>query len=111
MTFRCQKEHGHEGECVKSAEAFIAGGVIQIRIPVDYLPVIVDGAWAAGGMNTRWLVTDAKTFAQGVCTALNQEDEVGTTAIHRMFDKAFLEAIEQGTEGIEEHPDQKEMMG
>lgn len=41
-------------------------------------------------------------FAKEVVRELNSEDEEGTTAIHKMFDAAFIEAIEQGAEGVEE---------
>jgi hypothetical protein len=38
---------------------------------------------------------------------LNQESEDGSTRIHRMFDGAIEEAINQGAFGIEEHERQE----
>jgi len=33
---------------------------------------------------------------------LNDEEEDGTTLVHRMFDQAFVKAIEDGSEYVEE---------
>lgn len=85
------------------AQAVIRGGKIEISIDVDALPVIVSGSCAAADvMSGLWKVTDAEVFAKEVCHALNDENEIGTTPVHVMFDKAFMHAIEQGAEGIEE---------
>jgi len=90
-----------------SGEAVIEGGAIVIRVDISALPMVVEGAWAAGGMDLRLKVTDAKAFAKDLVRALNDEAEDGTTAIHKMFDAAIWEASEQGAEGIEEHEDQE----
>lgn len=87
-------------------QAVIEDGAIVIWVPVDCLPAIVEGAWAAGYMDTRFKVTDAATFAKALVIELNSESEDGTTAIHKMFDACINEAIEQGAEGIDEHEDQ-----
>lgn len=89
-----------------NAQAVVEDGAIAIRISVSNLPQIVEGAWAAGGMDMRCRVTDADKFAEELCRELNAEDGEGTTAVHRMFDAAIIEAFEQGAEGIEEHGDQ-----
>ena len=84
------------------AEAVLLNGLIVISIDVDALPVIVSGSCAADGLDGLWKVTDPEVFAKEVVHALNNEREDGTTRVHQMFDRAFLEAIEQGAEGIEE---------
>lgn len=84
-----------------SAKAIIEDDVIVIRIPVSYLPVIVEGGWASGGYDTHFKVTDAPVFAQEICTALNREEEDGTTPIHKMFDTCVVAAAESGAEGID----------
>jgi len=45
-------------------------------------------------------ITDERKFAEEVAIVLGQEEEDGTTLVHRMLDGAFLEAVEQGREGI-----------
>lgn len=52
-------------------------------------------------------VTDPAMFAKEVYRRLNDEEEDGTTIVHRMFDDAIKEAVEQGAEGIV-FPDDKE---
>lgn len=89
-----------------SAQAIIENDEIIIRVPIKYLPVIVEGAWALNALDTRFKLTDASLFAKALVSALNDEDEQGTTIIHKMFDAAINEALEQGAEGIEEHEDQ-----
>lgn len=87
--------------------AIIEDGAIVIRIALDTLPLVVDGAWGTGAMDTRYKVTDPAAFAADLVRELNDEDERGTTRIHRMFDKAFENAIDQGAEGIEPHEQQE----
>lgn len=89
-----------------SAQAIIENDEIVIRVPFKYLPTIVEGAWALNALDKRFKLTDAALFAKNMVRALNDEDEQGTTMIHKMFDKAINEALEQGAEGIEEHEDQ-----
>lgn len=91
----------------QAAQAFIEDGKIIIAIPLENLPMIVEGSWAAGAMNTRYKVTDPDEFGKELVYTLNNESENGTTMIHVMFDQAIEEAIEQGAWGIEEHEDQE----
>lgn len=91
----------------ESARAIIERDSIVIRVPIENLPVIVDGAWAAGGMDVRYRITDAPAFAEDLVCSLNAEQEDGTTAIHEMFDSRIEHAIDQGAQGVEEHPDQE----
>ena len=46
-------------------------------------------------------ITDAKAFARDVARALNAEDDLGATPIHRLFDAAFVQAIEDGSMAVE----------
>lgn len=84
------------------AQAVIKDGKIEISIDIDALPQIVFGSCCSDGMDGLWKVTDPAVFAAEVCRALNDEREDGTTRVHIMFDGAFMHAIEQGAEGIEE---------
>lgn len=89
-------------------KAIIERGHIVIRVAIDALPLIVDGSWGArGGQGTRYEVVNPKEFAADLVRALNDEEEDGTTLIHKMFDGAIDYAIEQGAFGVEEHPDQE----
>ena len=90
------------------AVAVIENGSITIRVPIDNLSAVVEGAWASGGLDTRFKVTDAPELAKELCRTLNDEDGEGTTPIHRLFDAAINEAMWRGAEGIEEHEDQEE---
>lgn len=45
-------------------------------------------------------VPDPAAFAHAVISALRSEEEDGTTLVHTMFDRAIIEAIEAGAEGI-----------
>ncbi len=89
------------------AQAVIQDGQIVISIDVDALPVIVSGSCGTGGLGGLWKVTDPAEFAEAVCSALNREEEDGTTRVHLMFDWAFDHAIDQGAEGIEEADDEE----
>ncbi len=90
------------------SEARIEGNDIVIRIPIDSLPQVVEGSWAIGYMSTRYDVTEPSIFAKALVHELNYEDEQGTTPVHKLFDSMIEEAINQGAEGIEEHPDQED---
>jgi hypothetical protein len=87
--------------------AVIEDGYIVIRVALMALPQIVEGAWAAGGMDVRYKITNAQEFAVALVSELNEESENGTTRIHKMFDAAIEEAIGQGAFGIEEHETQE----
>lgn len=88
-------------------KAVIEDGHIIIRVAISALPMVVEGSWAAGGMDTRYKVTDPEAFAKDLVYELNEESENGTTRIHSMFDFAIDRAIEQGAEGIERHEEQE----
>ena len=87
-------------------QAIIEDGAIVIRVSLDALPMVLEGAWAMNKFDTRYKITDVSEFAKELTRALNHEDEQGTTAIHELFDQAILDAIEQGAFGIDEHENQ-----
>lgn len=87
--------------------AVISKGEIVIRVPIDALQAIADGAYALHGLSCRMKVTDNKTFAREIVRSINDEDEQGTTRFHKMFDSAMEHAIDQGADGVEDHPVQE----
>lgn len=89
-----------------SGQAMIEDGHIVVRVAIGALPTVLEGAWAAGYFPSRWKVTDEAKLADGIVEQLNAESEDGSTRIHKMFDAAILEAIDQGVDGIEEHEQQ-----
>jgi hypothetical protein len=87
-----------------SGHATIEGDEIVIRFVIPFLPLIFDGS----PLGPEFKVTDPNTFASDVVYELNQQREDGYTPVHRMFDDAMTEAVEQGTEGVEEVADDDE---
>ena len=94
----------------ENGQAVIENGALVIRVSLESLPAVVEGAWAAYGMPLRLKITDADAFAKELVGELNAEQEDGTTSIHRMFDKAIWAAFENGAEGVEEHEEQDGMI-
>lgn len=48
----------------------------------------------------KLLITPTK-FAKSVVEELTREDEDGTTVVHKMFDTAFEQVLEDGADGVE----------
>jgi hypothetical protein len=71
---------------------------IVVELPIRSLKVITRG----GPYGNEIKITDSKIFAKELVRTLNDEEEDGTTAIHRMIDSAIFKAYENGAEGIEE---------
>lgn len=89
-----------------AGRAVIDDDAVVIRFPLDALQSAMDGAWALRALDTRYKITNIDEFAPEFARALNREDEQGTTAIHKMADRAFVDCIENGAFGIEEHEQQ-----
>ncbi|WP_315833919.1 hypothetical protein [Bradyrhizobium prioriisuperbiae] len=87
--------------------AVIKGKSIVITFHMSALQSALDGWWFMGKVDTRYKITDMTEFSKDFVNALNAEDERGTTMIHEMADQAFLNCIEGGAFGIEEHEDQE----
>lgn len=85
-----------------NAEAEIIDGKIVITLAISHLQTAINGGTLLGTIDGSWKLTDPDAFAKELLVSLHSEDEEGTTVIHRMFDAAINEAIEQGAEGIEE---------
>lgn len=93
----------HESD---GGRAIIEGGAVVIRFPLDAMQTAMDGAWSLRALDTRYKITDINEFSKEFARALNREDEQGTTEIHKMADRAFIDCIENGAFGIEEHEQQ-----
>lgn len=93
-------------EIDNSATAIIEGGEIVIRVPIANLQTIMDGGYACNAYSERYKVTDPEGFAKEIVRELNNEDEEGTTPIHKLFDAAINEALNQGAQHAEPHEDQ-----
>ena len=76
----------------------IVDGVLNISIGIDTLCF----ALSENDFHTQFKVTSIKGFAKDVLNELLSEEEDGTTLVHRMFDEAADNAIENGSEYIEE---------
>ena len=80
----------------RAAEAVIERGTIVIRLPIRNLASAVRYRPEPLGVK----VTNAKLFAQDVVRELNKDDEAGACAIHRLFDIACEEAVDNGSLGV-----------
>lgn len=81
--------------------AKIEDGAIVIRVPIDALVTASAHAFELEyGEKHGLTIADPQAFAKEVCRELNQEEEDGTTPVHRMLDAVMIEAVEQGCEGI-----------
>lgn len=90
-----------------SGQAVIEGDAIVIRVPLKNLQAVLDGGYACNVYDRRYKITNLPGAAKDICNALDDEDEEGTTSIHRLFDAAINEAMNQGSEWFEEHEDQE----
>lgn len=87
--------------------AKIEGDEIVIRLPIDAIPFAASVAFVERNYDLdddgepKMKVSDAAAFAPYLVTALSQESEDGTTRIHRLLDRAIVDACEQGAEGVE----------
>jgi len=95
-------DRGEAPEEATGAAAIIRNGLIVISVAIDALPLIVSGSIADRNISGGYIVTDAEAFAKDVVAAINDENERGETEVHRMFDRAFDAAVNQGAEGVQE---------
>lgn len=83
--------------------AVIENDSIVIRVPIAHLPQAFDASPLTPRdveAHALYHVTDPATFAKGVVRYLNDEEEDGSTAVHRAFDQAMIDALENGEEGL-----------
>jgi hypothetical protein len=83
------------------ARAIVEDGTIAIRVPIASLQVILDGGYACAAYANVVKILDLDGAAKELCAELNDEDEEGTTAVHRIFDKAIVDALEAGSQCME----------
>jgi hypothetical protein len=76
----------------------IKDGVLEISIGVETLAFAIQNSptWRGGK------ITDDKKFAEDVLIELLDEDEEGTTAVHKLFDDMAENAINDGSTNFEE---------
>ena len=87
----------------KSLEVTFSDSRILISIPHSVLKTAAPYAFdQAFGEEHNLRISNQKEFAKGVFQQLLDEDEEGTTVVHRMLDKAMCEVVEQGGEGVTE---------
>jgi len=78
-------------------EVEIKNGRLEITIGVDLLCFAIEHGPIGEGLR----ITDNDVFAAEIRRTLLNEEEDGSTPVHRMFDVAADEACEQGAEGCE----------
>ena len=100
-------------------DARVVKGKLVISIGVDVLAFAAQQHFdeehfqSTGGEANQadYHVVDPKTFAGDVCRELLREAEDGTNRLHRMFDPAFVAAMERGSEGIAERETEAPVKG
>lgn len=76
----------------------VKAGPKGLTISISYKSLAVAADYVLDGFK----VVDPVVFGKEVAHMLQDEEEDGTTLVHRMFDDAFREVVEQGGEGVEE---------
>jgi hypothetical protein len=92
-----------------SGEAIIEGGDIVIRVAIEALPNAVKYGSDLMAIDPPLKITNAKVFAKELVSALNEEDEDGSTPIHKLFDQGVMDAAEAGAEGCESADDDADL--
>jgi hypothetical protein len=85
--------------------AQIEGEEVVIRVPISGLPHAADVAWNEQYGEHGLFVEDLGEFAKEFVRYLNSEDEEGSTVLHFAFDRAVINATEQGAFGIGDQRD------
>lgn len=80
----------------------IVDGVLNISIGVDLLIYAITHGSDFWPDDDELVVTDPDVFAAEIARELENEEEDGTTLVHRMFDKAAETAVDNGCEGVDE---------
>lgn len=89
----------------------VEGDDLVIRFNIDSLchSVTMGDSWPVqGDGQSAATIVDRAQFLVELSGELLREDEQGATPLHRLFDEAALEVIEQGGESIELHEDEDE---
>lgn len=102
-------QQGEPGLILPSCQ--VEGADLVIRFNIDSLchSVTMGDSWPVqGDGQSAATIVDRAQFLVELGAELLREDEVGATPLHRLFDEAALEVIEQGGESIELHEDEDE---
>jgi hypothetical protein len=91
MPLRCEARGG-------AIDMFV--GNKTLRFAAENHDELWDGTSGADVPNVK--ITSMPSFAQAVVNQINKEAEDGSTLLTRMLDKAILQAVESGCEGIAE---------
>lgn len=75
----------------------VKNGVLNISVGVDLL------IFAIQGRIEDFKITNKEGFIKELIEELQSEEEDGTTLLHRAFDKAADNVIENGSENAEEN--------
>lgn len=83
----------------ENGKAYILGDEIRVAVRISDLPNIITG-------NPNWpdgfVINAVGEAARSIVHRLNDEEEDGTTLLHRAIDQAAENALEQGDEGFDE---------
>lgn len=77
----------------------VKDGILNISIGINLLAFAVKNSpqWPE-----EFIISNVQDFANSVKVALEDEEEDGSTILHRLFDGAALWALEHGYEGFKE---------
>jgi hypothetical protein len=82
----------------------IKNNTLIISIGVSTLAKAIkigSGLFEDEDIDGKFKIVNENKFAKSILSELQDEDEIGTTLVHTMLDKAGENAIENGCEGIE----------
>lgn len=83
----------------------VEDGEIRISVGIETMLIVCGGELIATADYSNpgmFRVTDSAGFADDVRRELEREEEDGTTPVHRMLDMALNEAVESGSEHVQE---------
>lgn len=83
---------------IQNKSLVIEVGLDVLKFCTEHHPELYEDELDKG----RYVVTDIAVFIEAVVDELHKEEEDGSTLIHRMLDRAILDAISNGAEGVEE---------
>lgn len=100
---------GEAGEGIAPLRAEVIDGKLSISIGVDTLGFAFERAEAnnpfdegSGDYLQTFKISDRLEFAKDTARAMNDEGEDGSTPLTRFLDSMMMEAVEQGSMGIED---------
>lgn len=83
----------------------VEDGEFRISVGIETVLAVCGGELIASDDYSNpgmFRVTDTDKFAKDVLRELNREKEDGTTPVHLLFDEALTEAVESGSEHVQE---------